>query len=499
MAKKKKKKVDEELSADDLGIDKVPVKKSTKKKTAKKTSAKKTVAKKKKTTKKTTAKKSTVKKTTARKSTAKKSKKKPTKNAFVQSSCNVGLVGHVDHGKTTLTKSMTGVWTEKYADEINRGITIKLGYAEAAIVKCSSCNQYYTESMANQMRKSKKDPKGFCPDCGEKLEFVRRISYVDAPGHEILMATLLSGASLMDGALLLVAANEPVGMPQTKEHLAALSIAKIEKIIVLQNKVDAVGKERALEHYRELKKFLQKYPIAKDAPIIPISAIFNANIDIVINKIEEVIPSPELDEEADEFLFNIARSFDVNRPGKDIDDLQGGVIGGSILSGTVKIGDEVEVRPGIKNQDGKYHSVITTVQSIFEGNHSLDSARPGGLIALGTELDPSSTRTDQLIGNVVGTPGTLPDVKMVASIEAHLLEMVLGAEEEMIVSPLKLKEALMLVAGTTLTAGSITKIGKKNTITVALKRPICSPEGSIVAISRRIKNRYRLIGYGYLV
>ncbi|MHA1745211.1 MAG: GTP-binding protein, partial [Promethearchaeota archaeon] len=241
MAKKKKKKVDEELSADDLGIAKAPVKKSTKKTTAKKTSAKKTVAKKKKTTKKTTAKKSTVKKTAAKKISVKKSKKKPAKNAFVQSSCNVGLVGHVDHGKTTLTKSMTGVWTEKYADEINRGITIKLGYAEAAIVKCPSCNLYYTESIANQMRKSKKDPKGFCPECGEKLEFVRRISYVDAPGHEILMATLLSGASLMDGALLLVAANEPVGMPQTKEHLAALSIAKIEKIIVLQNKVDAVG------------------------------------------------------------------------------------------------------------------------------------------------------------------------------------------------------------------------------------------------------------------
>ncbi|MHA1746374.1 MAG: translation initiation factor IF-2 subunit gamma, partial [Promethearchaeota archaeon] len=297
-----------------------------------------------------------------------------------------------------------------------------------------------------------------------------------------------------------VAANEPVGMPQTKEHLAALSIAKIEKIIVLQNKVDAVGKERALEHYRELKKFLKKYPIAKDAPIIPISAIFNANIDSVISKIEEVIPSPELDEDSEEFLFNIARSFDVNRPGKSIEDLQGGVIGGSILSGKVNIGDEVEVRPGIKNlETGKYQPVITTIKSIFEGNHSLDSARPGGLIALGTELDPSSTRTDQLIGNVVGTPGTLPDVKMVASIEAHLLEKVLGAEEEMDVSPIKLKEALMLVAGTTLTAGSVTKIGKKNTITVALKRPICSPEGSIVAISRRIKNRYRLIGYGYLV
>jgi translation initiation factor 2 subunit 3 len=472
---------------------------TTKKTTAKKNTAKKTTAKK-TNAKKNTAKKTSTKKTTAKKTTTKKTSAK--KKSFIQSSANVGLVGHVDHGKTTLVKAISGVWTERYSDEINRGTTIKLGYSEAAIFECKTCGKKYTENLIKELRKSKKDAKDICPICHVKVDFVRRISFVDAPGHEILMATMLSGASLMDGALILVAANEPVGMPQTKEHLAALTIAKISNVIIVQNKIDAVGKEKALKHYQDLKVFLQQYPIAKNAPIIPISAIFNSNIDILIDYIEDVIPSPELEEENDdeEFLFQVARSFDVNKPGTTIEDLNGGVIGGSIISGKIKIGDKIEIRPGVKDpESGKYRAITTKVSSIYEGSHSLDSARPGGLIAIGTELDPGNTRTDQLIGNVAGTPGTLPKVKYEVDIEAHLLEKVLGAEEELSVDPVKIKEMLMIVAATSLSAGDVTKIGKRNTITLDLVRPICALGGSIVAISRRIKNRFRLIGYGYLV
>ena len=489
MAKKKKKSaVDDEISADDLGI---PQPEPTKKPVESKKLEKPKESPKKKTEKKTSSKRT--------KSTAKKSTKSK-KDSFIQSTCNVGLVGHVDHGKTTLVKALSGTWTERYADEVNRGITIKLGYAEAAIYECPSCNKVFTTSIVKSLRKSKKAAKDVCPYCGEKLQFKRRISFVDAPGHEILMATMLSGASLMDGAILLVAANEPVGMPQTKEHLAALTIAKIENLIIVQNKVDSVSKEQALEHYQNLRKFLQKYPIAKNAPIIPVSSIFGANIDKVVEAIEKIIPSPELDADTEEFMFNVARSFDVNKPGTEIEQLQGGVIGGSIISGTVSIGDQVEIRPGLKNlETGKYHPVITTIKSIYEGSHSLQSASSGGLIALGTELDPSNTRTDQLIGNVLGTPETLPDVKSQVLIESHLLDKVLGAEKELDVTPLKNGEVLMIVTGTSLSVGSVIKIGKKNTITLKLKRPICALEGSIVALSRQIKNRFRLIGYGYLL
>ncbi|UYP47671.1 Translation initiation factor 2 subunit gamma [Candidatus Lokiarchaeum ossiferum] len=474
MAKKKKKTVaEDDLSAEDLGV--VPEEKK----------------------KKTTAKKKTSKKkTTTKKKTTKKSSKK---SDFIQSSCNVGLVGHVDHGKTTLVKALSGTWTEKYADEINRGITIKLGYAEAAVMQCPKCNRVIAEALANLLRKSKKDPKGHCPDCGEKLAFKRRISFVDAPGHEILMATMLSGASLMDGAVLLVAANEDCPQPQTREHLAALEIAKIENIIIVQNKVDSVGKERAIEHYNQIKSFV-KGTIAENAPIIPTSAIFQANVDKISELIEEIIPSPDFEDlNEEDFLFNVARSFDINRPGISIDDLAGGVMGGSIISGQISVGDQVEIRPGLKNPDsGKYKPVITTVKSIYEGKHSLETARPGGLIAIGTELDPSNTRTDQLIGNVVGTPETLPEVKNTVEIETHLLEKVLGAEEDISVKPIAKNELIMIVVGTSLSAGVVSKIGKHNSVSLQLKRPICALGGSIVALSRRIHNRFRLIGYGYL-
>jgi len=486
--KKKKTTTEEDLTANDLGI--VKKKKTTKKKTNKKTSSKKTTK-----TKKST--KKSPKKSTSKKTKKKTTKKKIEKTDFIQSSCNVGLVGHVDHGKTTLVKALSGTWTEKYSDEINRGITIKLGYAEAAIAQCPNCNLVISESVANNLRKSKKDQKGMCPNCGTKLNFKRRISFVDAPGHEILVATMLSGASLMDGALLLIAANEVCPQPQTREHLAALEIAKIENIIIVQNKVDAISKEKAIEHYNQIKDFV-KGTIAENAPIIPTSAIFNANIDLISEKVEELIPSPDLDDESD-FLFNIARSFDVNKPGSEIENINGGVIGGSIITGNINVGDEIEIRPGFRSKEGKYSSIITTVQTIYEGKNSLNSAKPGGLIAIGTKLDPSLTRTDQLIGNVAGKPGSLPEVQYTVEIEAHLLKEVLGAEEKIAVSPIIKNEIIMIVVGTSLSAGVVTKIGKKNTITLKLKRPICALDGSIVALSRRIKNRFRLFGYGYLV
>lgn len=416
------------------------------------------------------------------------------KSDFRQSETNIGFCGHVDHGKTTLVKALSGMWTERYKDELNRGITIKLGYAETEMMQCPKCKKIFTLNLANNL-KPKKQQKGTCPDDATKLDFRRRISFVDAPGHEILMATMLSGASLMDGAILLVSATEPCPMPQTREHLAALQIAKIEKIIIVQNKIDSIPKEKALAHFKQIKAFI-KGTIAENAPIIPVSAVFNANVDYVAETIEKMVPTPDFDESAD-ILFNIARSFDVNKPGTEIDDLIGGVVGGSIIQGQINVGDEVEIRPGIKNHKGVYEPLFTHITSIFEGSQPLASARPGGLIALGTELDPAITKSDQLIGNVVGKIGSLPPMLSKVAIEAHLLDKVLGSEQQLTVDPIKRGEFIMITIGTMASAGVVTELGK-NLIHLDLKRPICSPKGAIVALSRRINDRFRLIGYGYL-
>ncbi len=421
-------------------------------------------------------------------------KRKQSPGSDVQAETNVGMVGHVDHGKTTLVDALSGEWTDRYQKEKEQGISIKLGYANCTIAYCPSCNKYTTYHLANKIKK-KKQKRNTCPDCAGELEFRRKISFVDAPGHEILMATMLSGASLMDGACLLISANETCPQPQTREHLAALDISGIRKIIIIQNKIDMVSRERIIENYQEIKKFI-KGTIAEGAPIIPISAIYKINIEEVLRKIEEIIPTPDFDEDLPP-QFHIARSFDVNKPGTNIEELQGGVVGGSISQGILQIGDKLEIRPGIKRQN-KYEPLKTKVTSIYQGTLALDSAHPGGLIAIGTNLDPSLTKADNLIGNLAGHVDNLPEIQNNCEIQVHLLDRVLGADEDIQVTPLKIGEPMLLVTGTLLTAGIIQKIGKKNTVTFKLTRPLCAEKGATVAISRPIKKRYRLIGYGIL-
>lgn len=408
-----------------------------------------------------------------------------------QAECNIGLVGHVDHGKTTLIQSLTGDWTDRHSEEQERGISIKLGYSNATILYCPACDYYLTAYMAEKERK-KGEPRFSCPKCKGQLEFKRNISFVDAPGHEILMATMLSGASLMDGACLLIAADEVCPQPQTREHLAALNIAGIKNIIIVQNKIDAVSKEQVLENYNQIKEFV-KGTVAENAPIIPTSAVFGSNIDAVVEAFEDIIPTPELSEE-EEFQFLVARSFDINRPGKKIEDLKGGVIGGSVLKGEIKVGDQIEIRPGLHIKD-KYIPIKTTVLSISQGNNFLEDAKPGGLIGLGTKLDPALTKGDSLIGHLVGKPGNLPKILSEIELKVHLLDRVIGSENMIKVHALKHNEKLLLVVGTEKTGGVVTKL-LKDTVIIKLNPPICPAENFIFAISRIINRRYRLIGYG---
>jgi len=412
----------------------------------------------------------------------------------MQAECNIGLVGHVDHGKTTLVKTLTGDWTDRHSEEQERGISIKLGYSNATILYCSECDEYLTYHMAEISRK-KGEARYRCPNCGGNLIFKRNISFVDAPGHEILMATMLSGASLMDGACLLIAADEDCPQPQTREHLAALNIAGISNIIIIQNKIDAVSKEQAYENYKQIIQFI-KDTIAEKAPIIPISAVFGSNIEEIVRAFEEIIPSPKLREDED-FQFLIARSFDINRPGTEIDKLKGGVIGGSVLKGKAKIGEYIEIKPGLRIKNN-YFPIKSEIVSISQGNNLLNDAKPGGLIGLGTKLDPAITKGDSLIGQLVGTPETLPKIISEIELKVNLLERVIGSEDQIKVHELRHNEKLLLVVGTEKTAGTVTKILKNSTI-LTLNPPICPPENFIFAISRIINRRYRLIGYGELL
>ena len=389
---------------------------------------------------------------------------------------NVGVVGHIDHGKTTLLSKLTGKFADTHSEELKRGITIKLGYADITIFKQG--NNFNAE---------------------KKGEPIRYVSFIDAPGHEMLMATMLSGAAIIDAAILVIAANEGI-KPQTVEHFMALQSKKLKNIIIVQNKIDLVSKEQALKNYKEIKEFV-KSTLAENAPIIPVSAQQGINIDKILEELCKIeIPERKIDEEP---IFLIARSFDINKPGTKIDKLNGGVLGGILKKGKLKVGDEIEIKPGLnvkKSNQEIYQTLTTKIISLYKGNQSVKEVEPGASISIETGLDPFLTKTDSLTGCLVGLKGKLPEIVNNIKIKIELFEKVFGSKENKNVEPIKTKEMLMLSVNTTVTVGTVEKINKEGKeIDISLKIPIVALKNDNVGVARNINSHWRLIGWGEIV
>jgi translation initiation factor 2 subunit 3 len=400
---------------------------------------------------------------------------------------SIGLVGHVDHGKTTLTQSLSGKWTDVHSEELKRGITIRLGYADSIFYKCPKCKDSDAYSPVEK-----------CLKCSEKGIPLRKVSFIDAPGHETLMATMLSGAAIIDAALLLVSATEDCPQPQTREHLMALEIIGVKNIIIVQNKIDLVAKEDLIKNHEQIKKFL-KGTIAENAPIIPISAQHNVNIDVLIETIQENFKTPKRDSNTDP-LFYIARSFDVNKPGTLIKNIDGGVLGGAMAKGLLKQNETIEIRPGLrKEKQGKtiWEPITTEITGMITGAQEVKEITPGGSAAIMTKLDPSIVKSDSLVGNVIGIPGSMPKVWSELEFKPELLDRVVGAKDDLVVDKIKKGEVLMLNVNATATVGSVVDISK-NSIKVILKKPVCASEKDRVTVSRMLGSRWRLIGHGNL-
>ncbi len=402
-----------------------------------------------------------------------------------QPEVNIGTSGHVDHGKTSLTAAITGKWASAHSEELKRGITIKVGYADAAFYKCS-----HTPAPAAYSTSPK------CPVCGRETKLLRAVSFVDCPGHESLMTNMLAGAFLMDGALLVIAANESVPKPQTREHLQALQMLGMKRIVIAQNKVDLVTDQEATKNRELIGKFVEN-TVAEQAPVIPISAQQRLNIDALIEALEDVIPTPERDAKADPLMY-VVRSFDVNRPGASVDSLSGGVLGGSLTKGELRVGDEVELGPGmVDERSGKFVPVVTKVAALQTGAGKAEKVGPGGLVAVGTRLDPTFTKGDQLVGSVIGKPGTLPPTWEHLTMEVTLLETAVGSAELVKVEKLRVGEGVRLNLGTASAQATVTS-ARGDVVEMDLKRGIVSETGMRAALSRRIAERWRLIGSGVL-
>ena len=398
-----------------------------------------------------------------------------------QPDLNIGILGHIAHGKSTLAYSLTKKKTQTHSEELRRGITIRLGYAEFDVYKCKEHGHTTKEK---------------CETCKSKCEHIRKISLVDAPGHETLMATMLSAASIIDGAVIVIAANETCPQPQTYEHLMAIESSGVKNIVIVQNKVDLVSKEEAIKNYQDIKKFV-KGTVAEDAPIIPMSAHYKTNLKFLLETIEKNIKTPSREDKI-EPIFLTVRTFDVNKPGTDVNKISGGVFGGSIIQGKISVGDEIEIVPGlkeIKKNKEIWTPLVTKVESIHSGKNILESAVSGGNVSLSTSLDPSLTKSDSLAGMVIGLKEKTPEVyyKMDLEIKDLNRKIILkDMKKEHIFKP---NEPILLNAWTSKTLG-IVKAMSKEKISVDLRIPVAINKKEKVSISKKINNKWRLVGYG---
>lgn len=398
-----------------------------------------------------------------------------------QATINIGTIGHVAHGKTTVVQCISGVSTIRHKLELERNITIKLGYANAKIYECK-CERPERYSIASSA----------CTTCGEPKRLIRHVSFVDCPGHDVLMTTMLTGTAIMDAALLLVAANEPCPQPQTTEHLFALEVMNLKRVIVVQNKIDLVTKEQAIEQYDQIREFLKTSQV--EGPVIPVSGQLQINIEAVMDFIVNYIDLPKRNREKTAKMI-IIRSFDVNKPGTRVSQIKGGVIGGSLVAGTIAVGDEIEIRPGLcQRVDGEFicRPYRTLVTSLKAERTPLTRAYPGGLIGVGTDLDPSLCKSDRMVGMVMGPKGKLPPIYSRVTLRCKLFQKTVQGPKQ----DLKMDEAIMLNIGSLTTGCKIVDIQEEGITTFELVNPCCCENGEKIAISRKVKNNWRLIGYG---
>jgi len=239
----------------------------------------------------------------------------------------VGTAGHIDHGKTSLVRALTGVDTDRLKEEKARGITIELGFA-------------YIPTETGGM-----------------------LGFVDVPGHERLVHTMIAGAASIDMALLVVAADDGV-MPQTREHLQILSLLGIDKGVVALTKTDLVDADRLGEVESQIGAVLGPTPLA-GAPIVRVSSTTGAGIDalkteLAARAMQELRPANDK-----AFRLAVDRSFSLAGAGT--------VITGSVVAGEIAVGDEVLVSP---------HGYAARVRSLHAMNRAAERGVAGDRCAL---------------------------------------------------------------------------------------------------------------------
>lgn len=384
---------------------------------------------------------------------------------------NVGVIGHVANGKSSIVEAVSGIATQKYKKEKERNITIRLGYANVKIYKCDKCErpECYQSTGSEIMEHN-------CVNCGEKTELVRHISFIDCPGHIIFMTTMMNGACVMDDVILVESgSNAIIPAPQTVEHFKITKEIGISTKFICLNKVDLMMKD--INGITSTMESLRTFVDNPEIPIIPVSATLKYNIDVLCEYLANLdIPHKNI---ASSLKMLIIRSFNVNNPKTKIAELKGGVVGGSLTRGMLKVGDDVSIYPGYisKNSDGEtwsYRPLKCKTLSINSDKNSLESAISGGLIGVQLNIDPSMTKDDDLVGQVM-FKNDFTDMKVYHGLKIQFTKMASDRK-------IKKNDKLSVNVNSNNIKCKVCKI-TTNHIYLDLEKPVCVELGDKVTIN----------------
>lgn len=281
----------------------------------------------------------------------------------------LGTAGHVDHGKTSLIRALTGIETDRLKEEKKRGITIELGFAFLDL------------------------------PCGH------RVGIVDVPGHEKFVRNMVAGAAGMDIVAFVIAADEGI-MPQTKEHFDVCRLLGVRDGIIVLTKKDMVEEEWLEMVQEELREFFEG-SFLEDAPIIPVSSTTGEGIEDVRNVLDKKIQTMSFQEEYGPFRLAVDRVFSMKGFGT--------VITGTSLSGRIAIGDEIRFYPGERTAKIRGIQVHGKEVDVVEAGHR-------------TAINLQGVEKEEIQrGDVAATPGSLSpstlidaDLHYLASAEREL-------------------------------------------------------------------------------
>jgi translation initiation factor 2 subunit 3 len=409
-----------------------------------------------------------------------------------QAIVNIGAIGHVSNGKTTLTRDLSGVVTQKSKIELQSNKTVKLGYANAKIFMCDFCDapECYQSTGSNEMVH-------LCTICGCETILVSHISISDVPGHNHFMSTMLNGTCVMDKAILVesFANDENMPAPQTVEHFNIIKEVGIETILVCLNKVDLMMKTK-----QKIQPLIDKMRdfTGGNIPIVPISGSMACNIDVVCEYLANLeVPKKDLDSP---FKMIVVRSFNCNYPNVKISELKGGILGGSLMRGVIRVDDEIIVFPGLLTKQEKkdkhdigwrYYPLQCKVISINSEKNSLDYAIPGGFVGVQLDIDPGMACGDSLVGHLMfKKTDNMSNVKVYEAIKLDY-HPIKGEIHE-----IKKKDRLSINANSNNVGCEVCKVSK-NSIVLLLDSPICVELNDKVTVSLPLPgDASHIHGYG---